>query len=244
VVHYLGDLCGRYGRVYDRFMTLESMVVSRDWQEVSVLECILSSLHIGVKVESSAQNARARFFKSKVDALIVDRDMVGSERFLESVRVSQSDNKAVPVVLLSGSPERHDLPVSGATFFFEKPLSVEQAVRTLSAARNLMLHGRLRYHRESLDIPVSLDLGSRSKVNVQLRNLSQGGMGIWAPHPLPSGESVKINFKLPDADCCVQADGELAWTDKKGHAGIRFLDVPPTLRRNLQLWVEKQYFAN
>jgi CheY-like chemotaxis protein len=225
-------------------MTLESMVVSRDWQEVSVLECILSSLHIGVKVERSAQSARARFFKTKVDALIIDRDMVGSERFLESVRISRSDNKSVPIVLLSGSPERHDLPVSGATFFFEKPLSVEEAVRTLSAARNMMLHGRLRYHRESLDIPVSLDLGSRSKVNVQLRNLSQGGMGIWASHPLESGEPVKINFKLPNADCCVQAEGELAWADKDGHAGIRFLDIPPTLRRSLQLWVERQYFTN
>ena len=225
-------------------MTLESMVVSRDWQEVSVLECILSSLHIGVKVESSAQSARARFFKSKVDALIVDRDMVGSERFLESVRISRSDNKSVPVVLLSGSPERHDLPVSGATFYFEKPVSVEQAVRTLSAARNLMLHGRLRYHRETLQVPVSIHFGTRARVNVQLRNLSQGGIGIRAPYPLESGETVKVNFKLPDANCRVQAEGELAWSDQDGSAGIRFLDVSPTLRRSLQLWVERQYFAN
>jgi CheY-like chemotaxis protein len=225
-------------------MTLESMVVSRDWQEVSLLECILSSLHIGVKVESSAQSARARFFKSKVDALIVDRDMVGSERFLESVRISQSDNTALPVVLLSGSPERHDLPVSGATFYFEKPVSVEQAVRTLSAARNLMLHGRLRYHREALETSVSLDLGSKRTLNVQLRNLSQGGIGIRAACPLESGEVVNIKFKLPDGSCRVKAQGELAWTDKDGHAGIRFLDVSPSLRRSLQLWLEKQYFAN
>ena len=220
------------------------MVVSRDWQEVSVLECILSSLHIGVKVESSAQSARARFFKSKVDALIIDRDMVGSERFLESVRTAQSDNKSVPIVLLSGSPERHDLPVSGATFYFEKPVSVEQAVRTLSAARNLMLCGRLRYHREAIDIPISLDLGPQNKVDVQLRNLSQGGMGIRAPYPLPSGNAVKIRFRLPESERSLQAEGELAWTDKNGYAGIRFLDVPSNLRRSLQLWVEKQYFTN
>jgi hypothetical protein len=69
-------------------------------------------------------------------------------------------------------------------------------------------------------------------------------MGIWASHPLESGEPVKINFKLPNEDCCVQAEGELAWADKDGHAGIRFLDIPPTLRRSLQLWVERQYFTN
>ena len=220
------------------------MVVSRDWQEVSVLECILSSLHIGVKVESSAQSARARFFKSKVDALIIDRDMVGSERFLESVRASRSDNKAVPVVLLSGSPERHDLPVSGATFFFEKPVSVEQAVRTLSAARNLMLHGRLRYHREALNVPVSLNFESSPAIRVHLLNLSQGGIGIRAPYPLENPGPVKVNFDLPDVGCAVQASGEFAWTDHNGHAGIRFSEVPPKLQRSIQLWLEKQYFAH
>ena len=225
-------------------MTLESMVVSRDWQEISVLECILSSLHIGVKLESSVQSARARFFKSKVDALIVDRDMVGSERFLESVRTSRSDNGMVPVILLSGSPERHDLPVSAATFYFEKPVSVEQAVRTLSAARNLMLHGRLRYHREAVDVPVSLHFESRPPVSVQLTNLSQGGIGVRAPYPLEGMGWVTVNFDLPDAGCKVQAGGELAWSDKAGRAGIRFIELPANLQRSIQLWLERQYFAH
>jgi len=225
-------------------MMLESMVVSRDWQEVSVLECILSSLHIGVKVESSAQSARARFFKSKVDALIIDRDLVGSERFLESVRTSRSDNGTVPVVLLSGSPERHDLPVSGATFYFEKPISVEQAVRTLSAARNLMLHGRLRYHRETLDVPVSLNFGNKPALRVQLLNLSQGGIGVRAPYPIEETGKVKIDFDLAEMGCAVSASGQLAWTDKSGNAGIRFLEVPAKLRRTIQLWLERQYFAH
>ena len=45
----------------------------------------------------------------------------------------------------------------GALFAFEKPISVEQAVRTLSAARNMILDGRLRYHRAGLEVPVSLN---------------------------------------------------------------------------------------
>ena len=42
-----------------------------------------------------------------------------------------------------------------AMFAFDKPISVEQAVRTLSAARNMILDGRLRYHRAGLDLPGS-----------------------------------------------------------------------------------------
>ena len=58
-------------------MTLSSMVVSRDLQEVSVLECILGSLHMDVEVESEPQQALSRLSKSKIDALIVDCDLNG-----------------------------------------------------------------------------------------------------------------------------------------------------------------------
>ena len=44
-------------------MTLSSMVVSRDWQEVSVLECILGGLQMDVAVENEPQRALARLSK-------------------------------------------------------------------------------------------------------------------------------------------------------------------------------------
>jgi CheY-like chemotaxis protein len=225
-------------------MTLESMVVSRDWQEVSVLECILGSLHIGVRVESDAERARARFFKSKVDAVIVDRDLSGTDRFLSTLKSSRCNGSSVPVVLLSGAPDRHDLPASGATFFFEKPVSVEEAVRTLSAARNLMLNGRLRYHREALNMPVSLSFGVNKKISVQLANVSQGGIGIRVPGAVELRGPIQMHFQLPGEGESVEARGELAWADASGNAGLRFVEVPAQLQRSLQLWLEKQYFAH
>jgi hypothetical protein len=53
-------------------MTLSAMVVSKDWPEISVLECIMGGLHIGVNVETNPENARLKLAKSKIDALIVD----------------------------------------------------------------------------------------------------------------------------------------------------------------------------
>src|SRR5204862_2451925 len=66
-------------------MTLSSVVISRDWPEVSVLECILGGLHIGVDVICEPDRARARLAKSKIDALIVDCDLNGASRFLRDV---------------------------------------------------------------------------------------------------------------------------------------------------------------
>jgi len=223
-------------------MTLETMIVSRDWQEISVLECILGSLHVGVRVEPDAEQARKRFGRAKVDAVIVDRDLSGTERFVCGMR-SARNSKTVPLILMSASPDRHGLPLSGATFYFEKPVSVDQAVRTLSAARNLILNGRLRYHRESLNVPVSLRFGRQRNMSVHLMNLSQGGIGILAGQPLDVRGPVTISFELPESGVSVEAEGEFAWTDSGGNAGIRFVTVPEALHRNLQLWLEKRYFA-
>src|SRR4029077_8964386 len=159
-------------------MTLSSMVVSRDWQEVSVLECILGGLHMDVAVEEEPQRAMARLSKSKVDALIVDCDLSGTSHFLRELQRDQRRANTVPLVIMGRPHSRADLDATGALFAFEKPISVEQAVRTLSAARNLILDGRLRYHRQAMEVPVSLTCGPRRKLQGELVNLSQGGVGV------------------------------------------------------------------
>src|SRR5579862_3604142 len=140
-------------------MTLSSMVVSRDWQEISVLECILGGLHMDVSVESEPQRALSRLTKSKVDALIVDCDLNGSGQFFRELQRETSRANSVPLVIMGnthGTHGTHGMQESGAMFAFSKPISVEQAVHTLSAARNMILDGRLRYHRAGLEVPVSL----------------------------------------------------------------------------------------
>src|SRR5947209_15244213 len=160
-------------------MTLSSMVVSRDWQEVSVLECILGSLHMDVAVEEEPQRALARLSKSKIDALIVDCDLNGSTHFLRELQSADAP-KTVPLVIMGGPKCNQNLDETGALFAFEKPISVEQAVRTLSAARSMILDGRLRYHRAGLEVPVALNFKTGAKhvktMDAFLINVSQGGM--------------------------------------------------------------------
>ena len=147
--YYVGYLRQRYRPRYSDGMTLSSMVVSRDWQEVSVLECILGGLHMDVSVENEPQRALARLSKSKIDALIVDCDLNGSTQFLRELQ-SAENPRTVPLVIMGAPRSKPSLDETGALFAFEKPISVEQAVRTLSAARSMILDGRLRYHRAGL----------------------------------------------------------------------------------------------
>jgi len=217
------------------------MVVSRDWAEVSVLECILGGLHIGVDVEPEPKRARAKLAKSKIDALIVDCDLEGTTGFLRGLGTGLN---AVPLVIVSGSNGRTQLQDTVATFVFQKPISVEQAVRILSAARNMILDRRLRYNRHALDLPASIAYGSRKRIEAHLMNLSQGGVGIRLSRPVAFPGPVRVSFQLPESKVPMKVQGEVAWIDKLGNAGIRFLDMSPVVKRDLQLWLAQQYLTH
>jgi len=229
-------------------MTLSSMVVSRDWQEVSVLECILGGLHMDVAVEGEPQRALARLNKSKVDALIVDCDLNGSSQFLRELQHQEKPANTVPLVIMGGPQSNNSLDDTGALFAFEKPISVEQAVRTLSAARSMILDGRLRYHRAGLEVPVSVTSKGTGKAAKQadayLVNVSQGGMQIHTGDHVEANKPLHVSFELPGARSALKARAEIAWQDKRGNLGIRFVKLAPQQQRTLQLWLAQQYFAN
>ena len=224
-------------------MTLSSMVVSRDWQEVSVLECILGGLHMDVAVEQEPQRAMNRLTRSKVDALIVDCDLNGSAQFLHELQQSERQLNTVPLVIM-GAPSSQTAEATGALFAFKKPISVEQAVRTLSAARNMILDGRLRYHRAGLEVPVSLNCNRNSPIEAHLVNVSQGGLQVHSDSPVEMKKPFQLSFELPGAKNTLKAHAEVAWQDTRGNVGIRFVKVAPRQQRTLQLWLAQQYFQN
>src|SRR6202043_498193 len=131
--------------------------------------------------------------KSKIDALIIDFDLVGATGFLNGLQNGHTRN-AVPLIIVSGSAGRKHLESKGASFVFEKPISVEEAVHTLSAARNMILDERLRYHRATLDVPVSLIGASKTRQRAHLQNLSQGGIGVRLQRPQQATGRVNVNF--------------------------------------------------
>jgi CheY-like chemotaxis protein len=225
-------------------MTLSSMVVSRDWQEVSVLECILGGLHMDVAVESEPQRALARLTKSKIDALIVDCDLNGTGQFFRELQQEASRVSTVPLVIMGHAQGRPEMQATGAMFAFDKPISVEQAVRTLSAARNMILDGRLRYHRAGLEVPVILSGRRQKKVGAQLVNLSQGGLQVRVDEGVDAKDLHCASFELPGTKCGVKANVEVAWSDKHGNVGIRFIKIAAPMQSTLRIWLAQQYFAN
>jgi hypothetical protein len=221
-------------------MTLSAMVVSKDWPEISVLECIMGGLHIGVNVETNPECARLKLTKSKIDALIVDCDLSGTSELLSGLHSSFFQN-TVPLVIF-GRSARTNLQECLGAFVFQKPISVDQAVRTLSAARNMILQGRLRYHRQSIDTTVSVAFGSKQVLKAGLLNLSQSGLRMRTEKQIPHDGKVKVNFALPGTKLSLKFQGNIVWR-KQTDAGIRFAATTGRAARNLQIWLERQYLT-
>jgi CheY-like chemotaxis protein len=225
-------------------MTLSSLVVSRDWQEVSVLECILSALQMDVTVEKEPQRALLRLSKTKIDALIVDCDLNGAGQFFRELQREAARTSSVPLVIMGAPQPKAAIEDTGALFAFDKPISVEQAVRTLSAARNLILDGRLRYHRAGLDVPVTLTSRNRKRASGQLINLSQGGLQVRLDNGFDPNAVSAISFELPGSQSEIKATAKVAWSDNRGNVGIRFSKISAETQSALRLWLAQQYFVN
>jgi len=225
-------------------MILTSMVVSRDFQEVSVLECILGSLHIDVCVETEPYRALARFLKTKIDALIIDCDLPGSSELLQELQSPEMLARTVPLVIMGAAPGVNNRQDTGALFTFQKPISVDQAVHTLSAARNTIVEGHLRYHRAGVEIPVSLECESQKSIDAELINLSQGGMMIRTRDSFADAAGLQVSFQLPGAGSNLKAKAEVVWHDQRGYHGIRFVKVAEPEQRTLQLWLARDFLTN
>jgi len=121
---------------------------------------------------------------------------------------------------------------------------VENAVRTLSAARNMIVDGRLRYHRTGLEVPVSLKCKGRDAKGAHLVNVSQGGMQVHTDHFIDADTVMQVSFELPGARAALKAHAEVVWHDKSGNFGMKFTKVARPEQRTLQLWLAQQFLAN
>ncbi len=222
-------------------MTLSSIVVSRDSQEISVLECILGGLHIEVDVEPEPARVCAKLSKSRIDALIVDSEIEGGWKFLQDFEKLKNQN-SVPLVILSGPGPQTMPQMEGASFLFQKPISVEQAVHILSSARNMILERRLHYHRQLVDIEIFLQ-ASGKQMRARMLNVSQGGARIRGNFGQDFSGQFQMQFKLPETSRQISLQANIAWADCNGNAGLQFADVPQNAHRDLQLWLQRQYFV-
>jgi hypothetical protein len=70
-----------------------------------------------------------------------------------------------------------------------------------------------------------------------VRNLSHEGIGVQAVAALRPCQQVRVRFELRGPRLRVEARGEVTWATMSGQCGIRFLDLPPRMIRQINEWI-------
>jgi PilZ domain len=70
-----------------------------------------------------------------------------------------------------------------------------------------------------------------------VRNLSDEGIGVQAVAAPRAQQQLRVRFELRHPRVRIETRGEVMWSTSSGKCGIRFLDLPPGMIRQINEWV-------
>jgi CheY-like chemotaxis protein len=220
-------------------MTFLALLVSTDDSSCEILSRVLPASGIAVERFAVFAEAVDRLQQQKFDVLIVDfEDPEFAAELLEEARRLNSGNPPVTVALVAEPSKVRDILNSGAHFVLYKPLSDDSATAGLRAVAALLNRERRRAYRVPVQAPVELALPDTCKLEGILLDLSETGMDVLTAEPQVQGALLNFRFQLPDGSLEVHAQGEVAWASANGQTGVRFLDLDPTIKAQLQVWLK------
>jgi DNA-binding response OmpR family regulator len=222
-------------------MALESLLLSRDVDVVRILRPTLEKLAIEVEVCQEAAKAGEILLAEKFDAVIVDcDDLPGAVELLQSLRSTATNKNTVTFALLNGRKTSTQQAFGmGVNFVLQKPITTLNASRCFNAALNFMERERRRYYRQPVEMPVVVVLDDK-EVKATSTNISEGGIALFSRQALPKHGNVHVRFSLPDSTLSLEIESVVAWADLKGHAGLRFVNVPESTQQSLEKWLNQE----
>ncbi len=75
-------------------------------------------------------------------------------------------------------------------------------------------------------------------------NLSHGGIAIRTTSPLDNGAKIKVRFRMPGSKKDIDAEGHVAWSDRRVGMGIQFETVDPANQTVIDQFVDAHFFSN
>src|SRR4051812_18993492 len=70
-----------------------------------------------------------------------------------------------------------------------------------------------------------------------VRNLSYRGIGVQMVAAVRPQQQLRVRFELRHPRLQVEAQAEVVWATFSGQCGIRFLEMTPALKRQLNEWI-------
>src|SRR5712691_10156192 len=75
-------------------------------------------------------------------------------------------------------------------------------------------------------------------------NLSRGGISIRTTSPLDINAKIKVRFRMPGSKRDIDAEGRVAWSDRRVGMGVQFEKVDAASQVLIDNFVDAHFFSN
>jgi hypothetical protein len=226
-----------------RHMGLSALLMCRDRQALPVLATVLQELAISQQVCGSAGDAMEHLVQGRYSALLLDFDLPRAIQVGKLARMATPQRRPVLFAVVGAATPIGETSQAGANVVLYKPLELDQVRCSLRAGREFMRTDRRENSRQKLETLVCLRFGIIAMPALVV-DLSEQGLALQAPEPLPRVHDIPLRFALPGTTHVIEAMGEVIWSDDSGRAGLFFSQIKPSSRKYLKNWLVKRGVRN
>ena len=204
--------------------------------------------HRAIPVKNAAELlTRVRAELDRIDLVVLDLRLPQTPG-VDLVRaVRKVDAGRLPLLVFSGTiasaDEVRELAALGVAGYVNEYSAAQHIVPSLAPHLFPDNFNRRGSPRVVLGIPVQYRFGNTIAAALTL-NLSRGGVAIRTTSPLEAGSKIKVRFRVPGARRDVDAEGRVAWSDRRVGMGIQFESVEPASQTVIDNFVDAHFFSN
>src|ERR1700674_1715471 len=204
--------------------------------------------HHAVVVKSAAELlARVRADLDQLDLLVIDLRLPHAVG-VDLVRgIRKLDGGRLPILIFSGTitsgEEVRDLAALGVAGYVNEYSAVQHILPSLAPHLFPDNFNRRDSPRVVLGIPTAYRYGNAIAAALTL-NLSRGGIAIRTTSPLENGAKVRLRFRLPGSKRDIDAEGRVAWSDRRQGMGLQFEKVDAPDQHDIDEFVDAHFFSS
>jgi len=236
--------------VADTSVTTKTIVVADDTAFVRdrFRAAVENAGHKAIVVKSAAELlARVRADLPQIDLIVLDLRLP-HQPGIDLVRaIRKLDDGKLPILIFSGTiasaDEVRDLAALGVAGYVNEYSAVQHILPSLAPHLFPDNFNRRSSPRVVLGIPIQYRFGNTIAAALTL-NLSHGGIAIRSTSPLDQGSKIKVRFRMPGGKRDIDAEGRVAWSDRRVGMGIQFEQVDPANQTIIDNFVDAHFFSN
>jgi ActR/RegA family two-component response regulator len=220
---------------------LKALLLSRDQDVVRTMRRAFETVCIGVNVVTASEQALDGINKQKFDAVLVDVDDVHEgATVIPKLRAGKSNQRSIVFAITNGITSVKAAFEMGSNFVLDKPVSFERATRSLRAAHGLIMRERRRYFRVPVSLSAEISFANANNVVVSVSNISEGGLSLKMDRATPVQGGVTVRLTLPKTTRPLELKGEFVSANRGLNVGVKFYNMPPEVKAQLDTWLNKQ----